>query len=104
MKTKQLKQHINNTGDTARFLIDSVDDKLVKRFDKACKDLNKTLDEIRKLYPEAFILADTQHLSLYIGNKNMGDYNYEGYSKYSVTKNPEFIASSNVIDHLDIEI
>lgn len=104
MDTKQLKHHINNTNDTATFLIESVDIKLIKRFDKACKEMDKVLVEIKSYFPDAHILASPQSLSLYIGNKDMGDYKYEGYSRYSYTTNPEFVITSAQIESLEIDI
>lgn len=104
MKTKQLKHHINNTGDSAKFLLDSIDNKLVKRFDKACCELDKLLTEIKSDFPDAFVSATSQNLTLYLGNKDMGDYVYEGYSRYSCTSNPEFVVSSFPICGLEIDI
>lgn len=103
MRTKQLKHHINNTGDTAQFLLDSIDTKFIKRFNKACSDLEKVVQDIRSHFPEAMILADTQNLTLYVGDRDMGDYEYEGYGKYSITSNSEFVVSSYSIMNLNIK-
>lgn len=104
MHTKQLKHHINNTGDTAQFLLDSIDKKFIKRFNKACSDLEKVVHDIRSHFPEAMILADTQNLTLYLGDRNMGDYEYEGYGKYSVTSNSEFVVESCPVINLEINL
>lgn len=104
MKTKQLKHHISNTGDSAKYLIDSVDKSLLKKFDKACNEISNVLSEIKKHYPDACLLTSSNKIDLYIGDRDMGDFAYEGYSRYSVTTNKEFIASSNIVEGLEIEV
>lgn len=104
MKTKQLKHHINNTGDSAKYLIDSVDKSLLRKFDKACSEIDKVMHTIKQHYPDACLSVSSNSIDLYIGDRDMGDFAYEGYSRYSVTMNKEFIASSNVIESLEIEV
>ena len=104
MKTKQLKHHINNTSDSAKYLIDSVDKSLLRKFDKACNEIDKVMHAIKEHYPDACLLVSSNKIDLYIGDRDMGDFTYEGYSRYSVTMNKEFIASSNVIESLEIEV
>lgn len=104
MDTKHLKFHINNTEDTSQHLLDCIDKKFTKRFNKACSDLEKVVCDIRKHFPDAMILADSQNLSLYLGNKDMGNYEYEGYGKYSVTTNSEFVVDSCTVLNLEINL
>lgn len=91
MKTKQLKHHINNTGDSAKYLIDSVDKSLLRKFDKACSEIDKVMHKIKEHYPDACLSVSSNSIDLYIGDRDMGDFAYEGYSRYSVTMNKNLL-------------
>lgn len=71
MKTQSdVLQILDEEGITASELIDSVDPKFKKRFDRATKALRLLMDDVREHFPDATYYSDSDGLLLMLGDSH----------------------------------
>lgn len=70
MNTAQLINYLASSEKDANDLLYDLNPKLEKRFEKACKDLAKIVDEVRATYPDANIYVQEDTPLLLLGNSH----------------------------------
>jgi hypothetical protein len=73
MNSEQLIEYLALGEKDANDLLNELDPKIEKKFLKACKDLSKIVDEVRKKYPDANIYVQEDTPILLIGNSHSMD-------------------------------
>ncbi|MCU4320609.1 hypothetical protein [Acinetobacter bereziniae] len=70
MNTEQLIEYLALGEKDASDLLNELDPKIEKKFLKACKDLSKIVDEVRKKYPDANIYVQEDTPLLLLGDSH----------------------------------
>lgn len=81
MNSKQLIEYLALGDKTANDLLYELDPKLEKRFEKACKDLSKIVDDVRKVYPDANIYVQESTPLLLLGESHSMDVKGTAYQE-----------------------
>lgn len=68
LDTAKLKEIISETCLDGIDLLDAVDPKFKKRFEKACSDLSKVVSDMRKEFPDANIYVNDDQVVLMLGH------------------------------------